>query len=411
MTQLLLPVVAIVSIVLTGAACGTATSSAVPSRSPAIEPTAQPSAATTITPAPTLADDWRPVPEQASVQGVQFHHVVWTGTRFVATGGALDGDGAFLDSADGLVWHRQPGSTAAAFPDALAVGPTGVVAVGTIDDHPASWFSPDGLTWNVKADAFPMPHLGTDTASVTSVASTPAGWLAVGVQDPMCHVNCGLTPVRALVWTSSDGLQWVRVADQASFDGAGMSSVVEGGPGFVAAGSSAGHAAIWTSADGSTWSRVADDPMFHARHGTDPSYSTAVSGLATGHGLNVAVGMDAAAGGGEGGAVRAWWSADGRTWAEATGDRFQSGQVFSVATTPEGFLATGPSGEQSCLGGIWASSDGRDWSCVASDSMFAGFGPYAAAASSSCEVAVGLESLADPPPAGLPGAVWQRTLP
>lgn len=36
---------------------------------------------------------------------------------------------------------------------------------------------------------------------------------------------------------------------------------------------------------------------------------------------------------------------------------------------------------------------------------------YAGAASSSVEVAVGLEASTNPLPAGLPGAVWRRTLP
>jgi hypothetical protein len=292
----------------------------------------------------------------------------------------------------------------------LAAGPDGIVAVGDLDGRPASWFSTDGLTWTVQADAFPMPDLGTDTAGVGDVVATDAGWLAVGSENRLCNAGCGLDPVRALVWTSNDGLHWVRVADQASLGDAGMGSVIRGGPGFVAAGSTAGHAALWTSTQGLTWTRVDDDPMFHARPGTDPSFWAGVSGLAADDAVIVAVGMDGAPGGG-GNSVRAWWSTDGRRWAQATGERFLSGQVFDVTTTPEGFLTTGPSGEPSCLGGIWASSDGRSWQCVASDPTFAGFGPYAAAASTSVEVAVGLQALSDPPPAGLPGAVWRRPLP
>jgi hypothetical protein len=189
-----------------------------------------------------------------------------------------------------------------------------------------------------------------------------------------------------------------------------MRDVARLGSGFVAVGAGTSGAAVWTSTDGSTWARVRDDPMFHPRPGTDKSYWASMAGVAVDHGVVVAVGMDGAPGGGDN-SVRVWWSADGRTWAEATGDRFLSGQVFSVTATPEGFLATGPSGEPSCLGGMWASTDGRAWQCVASDPAFDGFGPYAAAASSSVEVAVGLKSVNDPPPEGLPGAVWERALP
>lgn len=360
--------------------------------------------------APTTAGGWAPVPEQPSVQGVQFLDVVWTGSRFVAVGTALGGDGVFLDSPDGLLWHRQAATAAKAYPSRLAVGQGRIVAVGTIDDHQASWASKDGLTWTARADAFPMPPIGIDTFGVGAVVAMDAGWLAVGNQAPECHTACGLDPVRALVWKSTDGLHWARVADQDSFHAAGMASVVRAGPGFVAAGVAAGHAVVWTSTDGSVWTRVRDDPMFHARPGTDGSLATWIAGLATGHGVIVAVGMDAARGGGDN-SVRAWWSVNGRSWTEATGDRFLAGQAFGVTATPDGFLATGPSGEPSCLGGIWASTDGRAWQCVAADPAFSGFGPYATAASSSVVVAVGLTSVAEPPPLGLPGAVWRKTLP
>lgn len=87
-----------------------------------------------------------------------------------------------------------------------------------------------------------------------------------------------------------------------------------------------------------------------------------------------------------------------------------AGQVFSVARVPSGLLATGPSGGRSCLGGIWASGDGRTWRCVATDPAFDGFGPYAAAGSANVEVAVGLTSVGwdSTTGLGLPGAIWWR---
>ena len=109
--------------------------------------------------------------------------------------------------------------------------------------------------------------------------------------------------------------------------------------------------------------------------------------------------------------VVAWWSPDGRTWEAAPVELGPGGQVFSVATTLAGFLATGPSGDPSCLGGIWDSADGRAWSCVASDPALTGFGPYAAAGSPTTEVAVGLTSAGGDSPNGLPGAVWWRPAP
>jgi hypothetical protein len=363
------------------------------------------------TPPTRPADRWRPVPDQTTVQGVQFLHVVWTGTRFVATGLAFDAGGVFLDSSDGITWHRGPAVSPEADPGNLAAGPRGMVAI-SLGTTRAGWFSPDGLAWRTRTDPFPLPSIGSDTVEVTDVVATGDGWLAVGREDPPCHMDCNLAPVRAIVWTSSDGLHWIRVPDQAALRHGAMTGVARMSSGFVAVGSVTGRAAAWTSTDGSTWTAVPDEPTFQPLPGTGtrPEFWAEMTGVAVGHDVVVAVGGDGARGGG-GGSARAWWSADGRSWAEATGDRFVGGQIFSVTATPDGFLATGPSGEASCLGGIWASTDGRAWQCVASDPVFAEFGPYAAAASSSVEVAVGLNGMANPPPAGDPGAAWWRPLP
>jgi hypothetical protein len=387
---------------------GAATSAPLVSSTPSI------TAITAITATPSIAAGWRPVPDQASVQGVQFQSVVWTGTRFVAMGLVLGGGGAFLDSPDGLTWHLQATCPGCSYRAHLASGPRGVVAVGAIDNRPASWFSPDGLRWTVHPDAFSVPALGTDTLEVTAAVATNGGWLAVGREDPACNMNCGLAPVRALAWTSSDGLHWSRIRDQASLGGAAMTGVTRGGPGFVAVGLAGTHAAAWTSADGATWSRIPDAPLFHELPSADPSLWTTMSGVAAEHGVVVVVGYEGN-GGAHGPAARAWWSTDGSTWAPAEGEDFASGgevdvRLGSVTPTPAGFLAVGIS-TGGCRPGLWASTDGKAWQCIASGATFTGFSPYAAAASSSVEVAVGLTSVADPSPNGLPGAVWRRTVP
>ena len=415
MTQRPLRAIAMALTVLAGAACGTSTLSAGPSGAPSPESTVFSSPTPTRTPAPTPDEGWRPVADQASVQGVQYQHVVWTGTRFVATGTALGDPGdVFLNSSDGLTWQRQPAATANAYPASLAAGPDGVVAVGRIDGRPASWFSQDGLAWTARADAFPVPTLGTDTIEVTAVVATDHGWLAVGREDPFCQTNCGLAPVRALVWTSIDGLHWTPVSDQASFSKAAMTAVARLDSGFVAVGIAGTHAAVWTSPHGMAWTRVPDSPLFHELPSADPSMSTTMAGITAAHGVVVAVGYEGN-GGAHGPAARAWWSKDGLAWALADGDHFLSGgeidvRLTSVTVTPDGFLAAGFS-SGGCVGGLWASSDGRAWRCVGLDPAFAGFTSYAVAASTSVEVAVGLEAATNPTPAGLPGAVWRRTLP
>ncbi len=361
-------------------------------------------------PSPTASPEagaWAPVPSQAAVSGVQFHDVAWTGSRFVAVGAVVNTDvHTFLDSLDGVTWRRQEDRAPGGYPMNLAAGPGGLVAVGSIDDRPASWTSPDGLTWTEHAGALPVPALGTDEVEVTDVIATDDGWLAVGRRDPQCFVNCGLDPIRAYVWTSNDGIRWTRLADQSSLAGGGMSGVARSDGGYVAAGTAAGHAAIWTSPDGSTWTRVPEDPMF----GDETALRTSATGVAAGDGVVAVVGISA----GEGGrGARAWWSENGTTWSDASIETAAGGQLFSVTATPRGFLAMGPSGGASCLGGIWDSTDARAWRCVASDPAFAGFGPYAAAVSDAVEVAAGLGVAGwdDSSGEGIPGAVWVRSLP
>jgi hypothetical protein len=353
------------------------------------------------TPRPaTAAAGWQPVPIQESVQRAPLDQVVWTGTRFVATSSG----NASLDSADGRTWHLQGALAGADVTWGLAAGPLGIVAVGEQNGRAASWASPDGLRWTAGPDQPSLRGAGTDGVLATAVVAAPWGWLAVGSEDPACRGMCG-QPVRAIVWTSPDGLRWTRVPDQPSFANAAMTGVARWGQGFVAVGSVAlgqtrDRAAVWTSPDGRAWSLVPDVPLFQLSPGTD------MTGVAAGHDLLVAVGTMAVSQGFGVSAV-AWWSDDGRTWQRATGDRFLGGQLFSVTSTPEGFLATGPSGEPSCSGGIWSSADGRSWTCIASDPAFAGFCPYAAAASLSVEVVVGLFNGESP----APGAIWWRGIP
>jgi hypothetical protein len=404
-------------LVITGCAAGERAPSASPgagasvSSAPAPSQAAAPSATTAATPSarPTAIPapaPWRAAPSQASVSRVQFLDVVWTGARFVAAGGGLDGIASFVDSTDGVAWHRQPASGADWAPAHLASRPGGVVAVGSIGEHPASWFSSDGLSWTARPDAFPTPALGTDWVEVTDVVATDAGWLAVGREDPSCQLDCLIEPKRALAWTSGDGSHWTRVSAQKPFEGGGITAVTRGTDGFVAVGIAGRHAAIWTSPDGVAWSRVPDDRMFGDVATTDPAAVTA-TGVATHDGIVVAVGMTYD---GDPPMVFAWWSADGRAWTKGAVDVAAGGQVFSAAPAPDGFLAVGPSGGQSCLGGIWASIDGRSWRCDASAPGFEGFGPYAAAASDTVEVAVGLGSgSVEESPDGEPGAVWYRT--
>ena len=386
---------------------------AAPTPTPTPTPTVIPTAAMTPEPTPTMAPTPRPVaaawkgaPSQASVRDVQLQDVAWTGTRFVAVGW-----GAFLDSTDGVRWHRHKFAVGEASEARLAAGPVGVVAVGGT----ASWTSPDGLAWTAHPKAFRIGDVGSDTVEVKDIVATSGGWLAVGRQDPFCMFDCGSFPKRAWVWTSDDGVSWTRVPDQKAFKGGGMDAVARGQDGFIAVGAASGNAAIWTSPDGLVWTRVPDDPMFHGPDSFGGLLAGA-TGVAVHGGVAVVVGSVYAQDVCPPGyatkscpGVRAWRSADWRTWSKASVEKAKDGQASTVDWTIDGFLATG--GSTGCPGGIWASTDGQAWRCDSSVPAMKGFGPSAAAASDTVEVTVGLtdagwdENGSDP----MPGAVWYRT--
>jgi hypothetical protein len=370
------------------------------------------------TPAPTpiptqaaAAGDWNAVLGQKSVTNAQFLDVIWTGSRFIAAGVNLNGGGVLVSSTDGQRWRSIPAGGETGSPEHLAAGPSGVVAVGTIDARSAAWVSADGRNWTYRTRVFPTALGSGDEVRVTDVVATATGWLAVGRDDPFCPTGCPAEPLRALMWTSTDGETWTRL-QQPSFPGGGINSVTAFDGGYVAVGDSSGHAAIWTSPDGLGWTRIGDDPMFGAPADASPDTTVTAVGVAAAFGSIVVVGMANGATAGGGPIVMAWRSTDGHSWSPAPVEAADEGQVFSVAATNSGFLATGPSGETSCLGGIWSSIDGASWACEASDPGFAGFGPYAAAGSPGVDVVVGLTDAGWDPESGIgaPGAIWWRPL-
>lgn len=397
-----------VAVLLTLTACNIA-STPTPTGTPSAEPstlafTASPSPTASATPG--VAGAWERAPDQPSLRAVQLQQVAWTGSRFIATGSG----GQFLDSPDGLTWNVQGGSWPEGAVSGMASSERGIVAVGRFDDHAASWYSSDGLTWTLSPDDASL-HGAPDTQmSMRDVTETNEGWLAVGAENQPCQLDCP-TGSRAVIWSSADGMHWTQEPASPSLANAAMAGVTRGGPGYVAVGQPVSllpsFGIVWTSADGRSWSRVADAPMFHAPPGTDQTFGAFMFAVTTGRdGMLVAVGTVGTQA--EIGSALAWWSTDGQTWTAGIGDRFLYGQLFNVAATPTGFLATGPSGTPSC--GIWSSIDGRSWSCVAEDPAFYDFAAYAAAGSSDVEVVVGFG-----PPFSLQGgapaaSVWVRSV-
>ena len=190
--------------------------------------------------------------------------VVAGGRGLVAVGWDAGREAAAVwTSTDGLVWERVAHDEAVfggGFRQSMrsvAVGGPGLVAVGHDGgrDAAAVWTSTDGIAWQR------VPHdeaaLGGDSPLTTMYSITVGGPGLVAVGRDIWQ--------GAVVWTSTDGLVWERVAqDEAVFGGDGeqvMWSVTAGGPGLVAVGADSGResAAVWTSADGSSWQRITHD--------------------------------------------------------------------------------------------------------------------------------------------------------
>jgi hypothetical protein len=314
----------------------------------------------------------------------------------------MDGSAAFLDSDDGLTWHLQSTSWANKTIGHIAVGPTGLVAVGSGSGRMVGWTSSDGLSWTLAPDAKSMHPASGDQLKASGVAPWNGGWVAVGEEDPACTTGCN--PVRAVVWTSPDGTTWTQVPAAPALASAAMASVTESQGSFVAVGRAGKFAAVWTSPDAKEWTRVPDTAAFHAPPGTDQEIGAGMAGVVAGADRVVAVGQVFSQGDID--SALAWTSVGGGPWQSATGEKFPNGQMFSVAAVPTGYLAVGPSGDPSCLGGIWSSGDGTAWKCEASAPGFEGFSPYAAASSPTLEVVVGFGR----PGGANDGAVWSRPL-
>lgn len=189
------------------------------------------------------------------------------GPGFVAVGEDMGRESAAVwTSTDGRDWQRIAAddevfaSSGLVRMVAVTAGGPGLVAVGDDFEHGGVvvWTSPDGLDWSRVAYDAAVFGAGADI-DAQGVSAGEAGVVAVGRDYATGN---------AAVWTSPDGLVWSRVEHDAAVFGGGeghaMAAVVAVPGGFVAGGSDFGAAAaaVWTSPDGVNWQRVADDPAF-----------------------------------------------------------------------------------------------------------------------------------------------------
>jgi hypothetical protein len=259
-------------------------------------------------------------------------------TRRVVIVGADHGGATSWSSTDGRTWTRAPRSTQLGGPDGgtsmLAVTPwhDGFIAAGHRDDPAhgkaagAVWRSADGIAWRriVEDQAFAG-------ARIMGLASTDRTIVAVGGTDR----DAGPPGV---AWTSQDGEHWKRVASASPASGP-MRAVTAVGAAFIAVGLNADDtgAAVWSSRDGIEWLAVPEQESFQA-HG-QPIRMAAVARSANGL---VAVGWKSD--GGNGSAV-VWNSPDGIEWRRTEGvPSFSGAEMDGVTAGPVGLVAVGTSG-------------------------------------------------------------------
>ena len=290
---------------------------------------------------------------------------------------------------------------------AMVAGGPGFVAVGSGGGRAAVWTSVDGREWaRVPHDA--QVFGGAAETWMTDVTVGGPGLVAVGGEQSCIEVEVldknGLprvdevarpepdtecSGVQAVVWTSTDGVEWLRVPhDEAVFGGSKfyrMSAVTRGGPGLVVVGRSEESgpdglnlegesvdidAAVWTSVDGTTWSRVEDPAVLGGERQQEMADVTA-----GGPGL-VAVGREGTGYWWDNSRQDAavWTSVDGVHWSRVSHDE----EVFSIAGEPvmrsiaaggPGLVAVGWSSPNFSPSPGWTSVDGHTWSVVAPEEL------------------------------------------
>ncbi|HKF84666.1 MAG TPA: hypothetical protein VKB30_02705 [Candidatus Limnocylindrales bacterium] len=212
---------------------------------------------------------WQAAPAEAALEApaggtAEMRAVVAWRDGWVAVG-SLDTDASHRDAAiwtspDGLRWRRAGSDTdftrsaahgITASADRLVVVGSRTGAAGGEATAGAAWTSDDGERWTrIESTAF-------DAGSMRAATHGGAGFTAVGF---------GIGDDRAAVWSSSDGVDWSLLPSSPALEALGkpirMAAVAPAGDGLIVAGwkSDAGNGSgvVWRSSDGRTWDRVAD---------------------------------------------------------------------------------------------------------------------------------------------------------
>ena len=162
------------------------------------------------------------------------------------------------------------------------------------------------------------------------VGESPAGFIAVGVQQP---------PAQAIAFTSTDGTAWVGLPGFSGVDGTTAIAVTSNGARTVIVGLDPGGATAWASAGG-TWTQAPAQADLHVPYAAGAMTSVAAfgSGFVAGGYRDDPLQASASA--------AAWRSADGLTWHADDGARaFAGGRIWGIAATEDAIVAVGTGGD------------------------------------------------------------------
>jgi hypothetical protein len=202
---------------------------------------------------------WRRVRDQAAFHGVSLSsEVVSRGT--IVAAGSISTNGVVLTSRNGTNWRQIDGQVlgGASIYDVVQAGP-GFVAVG--DSYPAPppygshavvWVSSDGFAWRRVAR---VPSVFVNGSAMSRVVSGPQGLVASGNTEPPNP------DYRSLLWTSRDGLSW-RLDAGDPLEHGFVNDMVAVGKRYLAVGSADSSPVLWSSADGRNWRRAVGAAVF-----------------------------------------------------------------------------------------------------------------------------------------------------
>jgi hypothetical protein len=240
-----------------------------------------------------------------------------------------------------------------AWPRDVVAGGPGFVAVGSsspccadasYDDEPweaVIWTSTDGVEWTLVPDLASFGKAGLRAIDADANGTLVAVGYEVVPAPPDDQLDLFLMEARA--WRSTNGIDWTAIDGP---KGAALHDVVATSDGWTIAGEVDGHPAIFSSPDLATWTAPAFDGFGPMQHLAASADGTVVATAC------IAETMDGAC------STAAFVAADAVSWQQSAAA--DMGPVNDVIAWNDGFLAVGANEDGTGVQ-TWSSVDGIAW--------------------------------------------------